>query len=331
VLEPPPSGHRKLVRRAVATCAALALAAFMVGLSAVPALAVACSGGATMTIDVSGGESIALSLSGEADPLAIVLTPSDPGCGGFDTSTVAAIQVNGTGGDESVTIDQGGSAPFPHQNSTSIDLALGAGADALVIAGQITADSIGFGADGISLDAGGTPDVTGIATVESFTVDAGGGDDSVSGKGGGGLGGEFSPAITIHGEAGNDALTGGGGNDTSSGGTGGDTLRGADGGDVVSGGGGSDTVDGGAGKDRLKGGDNGDTIDGGGGNDTLTAGGGGDVVIGGNANDVLDGGGGDDDVNGGPGRDQLSGGPGNDRCLGGPDADSITGCESGHP
>ena len=88
MIEPPPSGRRKLVRRAIATCAALELAAFIVGLSAVPAFAVTCSGGATMTIDVSGGESIALSLSGEADPLAIVLTPSDPGCGGFDTSRV---------------------------------------------------------------------------------------------------------------------------------------------------------------------------------------------------------------------------------------------------
>jgi Ca2+-binding RTX toxin-like protein len=146
-------------------------------------------------------------------------------------------------------------------------------ADALVIAGRSTADSIGFGADGISLDAGGVPDVTGIGTVESFTVDAGGGDDTVSGMGGGGLGGEFPTAIAIHGEAGNDALTGGGGNDTISGGTGSDTLTGAVGGDVVSGGGGNDAVEGGAGKDRLKGGDNGDTIDGGGGNDTLTAGG----------------------------------------------------------
>jgi hypothetical protein len=141
-----------------------------------------------LTIGVAGGESIALSLSGESDPLAIVVTPSDPSCGGFDTSTVSAIQVNGTDGDESVTIDQNGIAPFPHQNTTSIDLALGAGADALVIAGWSTADPIGFGADGISLDAGGTPDVTGIGTVESFTVDAGRGNDTVSGKGGGGPG-----------------------------------------------------------------------------------------------------------------------------------------------
>jgi Ca2+-binding RTX toxin-like protein len=304
VLEPRPSGHRNWVLRAVVGCAALALAAFIVGLSPVPAFAVTCSGGTTLTIGVAGGESIALSLSGEADPRAIVVTPSDPGCGGFDTSTVTAIQVNGTGGDESFTIDQSGSAPFPHQSTTAIDLALGAGADALVIAGQGTADSIEFGADGISLDADGTPDVTGIGTVESFTVDAGGGDDTVSGKGGGGLGGEFPTAITIHGEAGNDELTGGGGNDT---------------------------VDGGAGKDRLEGGANGDTLDGAGGNDSLRAGGGNDVVIGGDGNDVLDGGGGGDDVKGGPGRDQLSGGPGKDRCLGGPDPDSITGCESGHP
>src|SRR5919197_1091339 len=183
-----PSGHRRLVRQAAA-CAALVLAAFIVGLSAVPAVAVTCSGGATMTIDVAGGESVALSLSGEAVPLAIVVTPSGPGCGAFVTSTVKAIRVNGTAGDEGVTIDQSGSAPFPHQDTTSIDLALGDGTDALVIIGQNTADSIGFGPDGIGLDAGGTPDVTGIGTVERFTVDAGGGDDAVSGMGGGGLGG----------------------------------------------------------------------------------------------------------------------------------------------
>lgn len=321
-LEPRPSGHRRLVRQAAAGCVALALAAFIVGLSAVPAVAVTCSGGATMMIDVGGGESVSLSLSGQADPLAIVVAPSGPGCGGFVTSTVMAIQVNGTDGDEGVTIDQDGGAPFPHQNTTSIDLALGAGADALVITGQTMADSIGFGTDGISLDAGATPDVTGIGTVESFTVDAGGGDDAVSGMGGGGLGGAFPTAITINGEAGIDTLNGAGGDDTLDGGTGGD---------VVSGGGGTDTVDGGAEKDTLKGGDDGDTVDGGGGNDTVTAGEGDDVVVEGEGNDILRGGRGDDDVNGGPGRDQLYGGRDADHCLGGPDPDSITGCESGHP
>ncbi len=321
MLEPRPSGHRTFVRRAAA-CAALALAAFIVGLSAGPAVAVTCSGGATMTVDVAGGESVTLSLSGEADPLAIIVTPSGPGCGAFVTSTVTAIRVNGTAGDEGVTIDQGGSAPFPHQVTASIDLALGDGTDPLVITGQNTADSIVFGTEGIGLDAGDTLDVTGIGTVEGFTVDAGGGDDAVSGMGGGGLGGPFSTAITINGEAGSDTLNAAGGDDT---------LDGGAGGDVVSGGGGNDAVDGGAGKDGLKGGDDADRVDGGGGDDTVTAGEGDDVVIEGDGDDVLRGGRGDDDVNGGPGRDQLYGGRDDDRCLGGPDPDSITGCESGHP
>jgi len=112
VLESRPSVHPKLVRRAVAASAAVPFAAFIVGLSAVPAFAVTCSGGATLTIGVAGGESIALSLSGESDPLAIVVTPSDPGCGGFDTSTVRAIQVNGTDGDRASRLTRT-AAPVP--------------------------------------------------------------------------------------------------------------------------------------------------------------------------------------------------------------------------
>ena len=340
MLEPRPSGHRKLVRRGVVACAALALAAFIVGLSVVPAFALTCSGGATMMIDLADGESIALSLSGGADPLGIVVTPSDPSCGGFDTSTVTAIHVNGTGGNETVTIDQAGSAPFPHQSTVSIDLALGDGTDSLVITGQSTADAIGFGVNGISLDAGGTPDVTGVGTVESFTVNAGDGDDTVSGREDGGLGDVFATALTIDGDVGNDALTGGdgddeisggSGNDTVKGGAGDDTLDGGSGADVVSGGDASDVVMGGSGSDQIKGGDGGDTIDGGAGGDTVTGGEGADTVNGGDGNDRLKGGGNDDDVNGDPGRDELAGGRGNDRCLGGPDPDSITGCETGHP
>ena len=332
---------RGLSRRPmVAAVLGVILVSFVVGLSAVPAYAATCSGGTTMTIDLAGGESIALSLSGGADPLGIVVTPSDPSCGGFDTSTVAAIHVNGTGGNESVTIDQSGSAPFPHQNTVSIDLSLGDGTDSLVITGQSTADAIGFGENGISLDAGGTPDVTGVGTVEGSTVNAGGGDDTVSGKEGGGLGDDFAAALTIRGEDGNDALTGGdgddqisgeSGNDTLKSGAGADTLDGGSGGDVVSGGDASDVVMGGGDSDALKGGDGGDTLDGGAGGDTLSGGEGSDTVNGGDGNDRLKGGGNDDDVNGDPGRDELAGGLGKDRCIGGPDPDSITGCESGHP
>lgn len=324
----------------MAACATLGLASFVVGLSAVPAWAVTCSGDATMTIDLANDESIALSLSGAADPRGIVVTPSDPSCQGFDTSTVTTIHVNGDNGNEGVTIDQSGSAPFPNGNTSSIELALGGGSDVLLIVGQSTADTIGFGADGISLDAGGTPDVTGADTVESFIVNAGGGDDVVSGRKGEGLGASFGSPLAINGEVGNDTLTGGSSDDTINGGSGDDELRGDGGRDRLAGGAGSDFVSGGAGNDaqsgggggdRLKGDGGSDTMNGDAGRDTMTGGGGGDSVNGGNGNDKVKGGKGNDDVNGNPQNDQLYGGPGNDHCLGGPGADSMTGCESGHP
>ena len=259
-------------RPQVAAVFGVPLVSFVVGLSAVPAYAATCSGGTTMTIDLASEESVALSLDGAVDPRGIVVTPADPSCAGFNTGTVTTIQVNGSGGNETVTIDQTGTAPFPHQNTVSIDLALGDGADSVVITGQSTADAIGFGANGISLDAGGTPDVTGLGTVERPTVNAGGGDDTVSGREDGGLGGVFATALSIDGEAGNDALTGGDANDEISGGSGIDTLRGGAGGDtldggsdgdVVSGGDASDVVMGSTGSDQLKGGDGGDALDGG--------------------------------------------------------------------
>jgi Ca2+-binding RTX toxin-like protein len=328
------------MNRLGAAIATLSLASALVGLSAVPASAATCSGGATMTIDLASGEAVSLALSGADDPRTIEVTPADPSCGGFDTSIVTTIQINGVDGDESVTIDQAGSVPFPHQNTISIVLALGGGTDSLVIVGQATADAIGLGTNGISLDAGGTPDVTGVDTVESVTVRAGGGDDAVSGKEGAGLGDAFATTLTVDGDEGNDDLAGGSGNDAIGGGSGNDTLKGGGGGDavdggdgddVVSGGAASDVVTGGGGGDRLKGGADADAIDGGDGADTMTGGGGPDTLDGGEGNDRPAGGGGDDRIKGENGKDQLSGGPGEDFCLGGPDPDSITGCEHGRP
>ena len=340
MLEPRPSVRQSTFRRIMAACVALGMASIVVGLSAVPVWAVTCSGGGTMTIDLAGGESVSISLNGAQDPRTIVLSPSDPSCGGFDTSNVTRIEVNGTAEDESVTIDQAGSAPFPHQNTNSIDVALGGGSDTLLIVGQATADSIGLGRQGISLDGGSTPDVTGIGSVEALAIAAGGGDDTVSGKQGDALGGDLRIGATITGGVGSDAMTGGRGNDVVGGGGGSDTLKGAKGSDTVSGGGGNDVVSGGGGKDAvsggakgdlLKGGGEGDTINGGDGNDTASGGGGPDVVLGRPGNDGLGGGGGDDHLKGENGRDQLSGGKGNDHCQGGPDPDSITGCEHGNP
>ena len=296
----------------------LVLAAFFVGLSAVPASAATCSGDVIMTIDLSSGEAVSLALSGPDDPRTIDVTPTDPSCGGFDTSTVTTIHVNGADGDESVTIDQAGSVPFPHQNTIAIELALGGGSDSLVVLGQATADAIGLGTAGISLDEGGTPDVTGVDTAENVTIRAGGGDDAVSGKEGAGLGDAFATTLTVDGEEGNDDLTGGDGNDAIDGGSGNDTLKGGggadtvdggDGDDVASGGAAGDVVTGGGGGDRVKGGADADALDGGDGADTMTGGGGPDTLNGGEGNDGLEGGGGDDRIKGENGKDQLSGGP----------------------
>jgi Ca2+-binding RTX toxin-like protein len=332
----PASVERIVCRPPVVAALCGLLVSVTIGVTATPAGAATCSGDGTLTVDLTGGESVELSLSGDADPRVIEVTPPDPTCAGFDTQTVASIQVNGTDGDETVTIDQGGAVPFPHQNTVAIVLELGGGSDTLVIEGQATADTIGFGTGGISLDAGQTPDVTGVDSVESFTVLANGGDDEVSGAGGGSLGGAFTVSLTIDGGAGADALTGGVGNDGIAGGDGDDLLRGGQGDDVVDGGAGADdlnggdggdAVSGGAGGDEAAGGDGRDTVAGGNGDDTVRGGQGEDAVSGDDGSDLLRGGGGADELSGDPGPDQLRGGKGVDGCVGGPAADSFTGCE----
>jgi Ca2+-binding RTX toxin-like protein len=336
-LETHPSVNAPRRSRVVALLCVL-LVPLTVGLSATPAGAATCSGTNTMTIDLSSGEAVSISLSGDADPRVIVVTPADPTCTGFDTGTVSSIQVNGADGNETVTVDQAGTAPFPHQNTSTIALALGGGTDALIIQGQAVADTIGFGTGGVSLDAGETPDVSGADSAESISIRANDGDDQVSGSGGGGLGGPFTLGLTIDGGAGNDSVSGGSGNDDLRGGDGDDGLRGrqgedvVDGGageDVLNGGDGSDSVSGAAGVDAVAGGDAADVVSGGDGDDTARGGEGEDAVAGDAGNDFVRGGGGNDDVRGGPQNDQLFGGNGTDHCLGGPGADSMTGCESG--
>src|SRR5678816_3707198 len=112
-------------RPRVAAVFSVLLVSLFVGLGAVPAYAATCSGSTTMTIDLAGGESIALSLSGGADPLGIVVTPSDPSCGGFDTSTVTAIHHRDPHGIARRPSQMCVSAPCPRNTTVTIDLALG--------------------------------------------------------------------------------------------------------------------------------------------------------------------------------------------------------------
>ncbi len=109
--------------------------------------------------------------------------------------------------------------------------------------------------------------------------------------------------------AGNDSVTGGPGNDTITGGAGKDSLDGGAGDDRVNGSGGHDLVIGGDGNDRLYGGD---------GNDILVGGGGVDRMWGGTGDDLLSGGAGSDKMYGEDGNDSLYGGTQNDLLNGGP-------------
>jgi Ca2+-binding RTX toxin-like protein len=84
--------------------------------------------------------------------------------------------------------------------------------------------------------------------------------------------------ITVNAGAGNDELSGGALADTLNGGLGNDSINGGDGNDIADGGAGLDRLFGGAGADSLNGGDGDDTMDGGGGLDTLDGGAGFDTA-----------------------------------------------------
>ena len=109
-----------------------------------------------------------------------------------------------------------------------------------------------------------------VADVTSVTVNAAGGNDSVSYR-------LLAPS-TLLGGAGSDTLGGGPGRDVLSGGPGDDSLLGNDGDDSLLGGNGNDTLAGGAGDD---------TLDGGAGDEALLAEPGADRYVGGAGNDSL--------------------------------------------
>jgi Ca2+-binding RTX toxin-like protein len=126
---------------------------------------------------------------------------------------------------------------------------------------------------------------------------------------------------------GNDSITGGVGSDTITGGAGKDTIYGGDGADRLNGNGTADKLYGQAGDDRLYGGEANDLMDGGGGVDRLFGGNGDDTLLGGGSNDKLYGEAGNDVLYGQTQNDLLDGGDGTDTAH--KDAgDSLTSIES---
>jgi Ca2+-binding RTX toxin-like protein len=140
-------------------------------------------------------------------------------------------------------------------------------------------------------------DGTGSSNEGPDFIDAGPGNDSVSGGGGDDV---------IFGGSGNDTLSGDGGNDTIYGGTGNDSIRGNDGADTLFGGDGNDTINGDNGNDSIQGNAGNDYIEGDDGDDTIFGNEGNDTIYGGAGNDSIQGNAGSDTLVGGTGFDTVS-------------------------
>ena len=132
---------------------------------------------------------------------------------------------------------------------------------------------------------------------------------------------------------GNDTITGGSGNDTITAGMGNDTINETLGDNIINGSAGNDTINSGSGNDIIRGGTENDTIidisganniDGGDGDDTITGGLNDDTIIGGNGNDNIKDAAGNNSIAGGAGNDIILGGSGNDTISGNEGNDSIT-------
>ncbi len=224
-------------------------------------------------------------------------------------------------------------------------LSAGAGCTALD-ANSARCSPAPFSSDAALLSTGDRDDRVQVQT-SSARVDAGDGDDVVTGDG------------SLNGEAGRDTLTGGSANDSLSGGPGPDVIRGGGGDDALVGGGPADheddVLDGGAGVDTIfyggkaavvanlaarvagRGGERDrltaiEGVYGGDGDDRLFGDAGANQLTGGRGRDELVGRDGDDGLRGGPGRDRLDGGAGDDdltdgdigdQLIGGPGADYL--------
>jgi Ca2+-binding RTX toxin-like protein len=263
-------------------------------------------------------------------------------------NNVDRVNVNGTSGSESLTLDLSGgqfSPGFTPEGSgiseIEFQLDLLAGNDGLVIQGGAGVESIRLGFGGVNVNGDDDADLT-LAGLEQAIVNGGAGNDKLSGKGGLGTGSAFPLRLTLNGEAGNDRLTDGLAADLVDGGPGSDrltALKNADAADDYAGGPGTDTLsygpraqavtvstDGQANDGALSEADNArsdiEKLTGGNGDDTLSAKTPAkETLKGGNGNDTID-------VHDGNSLDVANGGLGTgDTCLADP-GDTKLNCEA---
>jgi Ca2+-binding RTX toxin-like protein len=191
--------------------------------------------------------------------------------GGTSTSGATSRILQGTGGDDVLTVPEGDT------NTVSYTIFGIGGSDTLTGGGGD--DKIYAGIGGNSLLDGGIGDDNLFGNLGDDTLNGGGGNDLLSGSLGNDLLNGNSGDDTLLGSLGDDILSGGGGDDTISASVGDDLVFGNVGNDTLDGGQGSDIIFGGDGDDILTGGPSGspdapegffeDQLVGGAGSDTL--------------------------------------------------------------
>jgi len=215
-------------------------------------------------------------------------------CGLATSTNTDSVEILGvTGAAEHLTLDQSAGLLAPgatgESNNPEIELSLrlGDAADELIVVGTAGNDTFAAGLNGVSLNNDGDVDVTFDTLPGEIELQASGGVNFLTGRGGFGAGLAYAGVLTLIGGDLGDELNGGNGND------------------VIVGGAGNDMVSGYAGADQISGGGGNDTLTGSDGNDAIVGGAGVDALTGGFDNDVIEA---DDDeadaqIHGGPGAD----------------------------
>jgi hypothetical protein len=217
--------------------------------------------GEQATVDVVVGKPVSISRG----PFGEILVSGVP-CGLATVDNTTEVLVRGSLGPDTVILDER-ERPLTSTLGVrvKVSVALGAGANVLVVLGSNAPDHVAAGTKGVALSARVTGRDIRLEGVTELRVRAGAGADVVTTAGSSvadappSVGGPFPAPVLVHGDAGDDVIGGG---------PFGDRLGGGGGSDIVAGGAGADALAGGAGDDRLLGYLDNDALRGGGGTDT---------------------------------------------------------------
>lgn len=212
---------------------------------------------------------------------------------------------------------------YSEEDAKRLVFNLGSGNNIFEAAGNVGIDLTVNAGNGDNRITGGAGNDTIFAGKGNNVIDGGAGNDRITAGNGHNVinGGDGNDVIKVR--NGNNSISGGAGDDIINAGTGNNEIHGNDGDDIIRTAGGDSKLYGEGGNDYIEGGAGNDVIYGGDGNDVIYGLGGNDSIYGGGGNDYIDGGSGDDRIYGGAGKDILSGGRGKDVISGGAGKDVI--------